>query len=240
MDVRCANCSAKIPLERDDALITCPFCNSTLYLDRAHSFLTFEFAPAITQQRACDLLAQELAAREIPRQPVVATKGLLLPFWGVRGEALQETLPAFSPVPSALSSFRLPSAGATVYRQEAPDGFSAVPCAEGASAAWEGREDISFFRQMMVPFFRVTYGVGGSTYTAWVDAVSGKVYGDQTPPPMTAAISRQFWGVLAVLFVVFALEGMLIPGFLPSALVIALTGVACVPLVRGAMGGGSP
>ncbi|OYW01638.1 MAG: hypothetical protein B7X11_03945, partial [Acidobacteria bacterium 37-65-4] len=63
MNIRCANCSAEIPLERDEEFLVCPFCNSSLYLDRAHTFKSFLVKPAVSSAGAVNRLAQELARR---------------------------------------------------------------------------------------------------------------------------------------------------------------------------------
>jgi len=240
MVVRCANCGAKIPLERDEALLTCGFCGSTLFFDRGRTFLQFLIPPLVSPARARDLLAQDLAQREIGGTLVKSCEGLLLPFWGVRGESLQESLPAFSPVPTALSGYKLPSSGAVVYGGTAPPGYEAAPCGEASSACWEGRPDVASFGLYMVPFQRIVYAAGPAEYAAWIEAESGRVYLASTPPSLTAAISRRFWTVLACLFGLFTAEGLLVPGFLASAAAIAVTGAAAFPWVRRALQEGRP
>jgi hypothetical protein len=235
MDVRCANCGAKIRLERDDALVTCSYCGSTLYLDRGHTFLQFLLPPSVSPAQARDLLAQDLAEREVGAVSVRDVKGFLLPFWGVRGEALQESIPAFSPVPTELAGYHLPAAGATVFDGKAPEGFTAVPCGEVSSASWEGRADVASFGLYMVPFYRISYSAGSTAYTAGVEAVSGRVYLARTPPSLTSAITHRFWTVLALLFALFTVEGLLVPGLLPSAVAIAVTGALFFPAVRQAL-----
>jgi DNA-directed RNA polymerase subunit RPC12/RpoP len=235
LEVGCANCGAKIPLQRDDALLVCPYCSSTLYLDRAHTFKKFVLLPNVSKVQADDLLKADLSSREIPRPPIQRVEQLMLPFWGVRGESLQETIPAFAPVPSALAGYRLPSAGAEVYSEDSAPDYQRVDCAESASASWEGRPDVSSFSQFLVPFFKVAYGAGGVSYTAWVEAVSGRVFLDQVPPPMTSAITQKFWMVLALMFLLFTVEGLLVPGLGLSALVIAITAAALFPFVKGAL-----
>lgn len=235
MDVRCANCAAKIRLERDEPLVTCPYCGSTLYLDRGHTFLQFLVPAAVSPTQARDLLSQDLAEREVGPVAVLSVQGLLLPFWGVRGEALQESIAAFSPVPPDLAGYHLPSAGAVVFDGKTPEGFAAQPCGDLSSASWEGRADVASFGLYMVPFYKVTYRAGSTEYGAWVEAVSGRVYVARTPPSLSGAITHRFWTVLALLFALFAAEGLLVPGLMLSALVIAVTGALFFPMVRQAL-----
>jgi DNA-directed RNA polymerase subunit RPC12/RpoP len=238
MQVRCANCGAQITLARDDAFLRCSFCDSTLYLDRAQTFRRFTLPPAVPRARAGDVLAGELAAQELPRLQLLKCEGALLPFWGVRGVDMQETIPAFVPVPQGLHEFRLPSAGAVPDAEGDPEGFQREPCSQGASATWEGRPDVSSFGLYFVPFYKLSYGEGGPTYTAWVDAVAARVYLGQTPPPLTDHITRRFWRTLSLAFLVFAFEALVIPNSWAALAVVAVTASGFYPTLRGRFGGG--
>jgi len=238
MQVRCANCAAQITLERDDAFLRCPFCDSTLYLDRAQTFRRFTLPSAVPRARAADLLAGELAAQELPRLRLLKCDGALLPFWGVRGVEMQETIPAFAPVPQGLHEFRLPSAGAVPDAEGEAEGFQREPCSQGASVTWEGRQDVSSFALYFVPFYKLSYGEGGPAYTAWVDAVSGCVCLSQTPPPLTDRITRRFWRSLSLAFLALAFEALVIPNSWAALAVVAVTAAGLYPTLKGLFGGG--
>jgi hypothetical protein len=233
MDVPCANCAAKVPVERDDPFLRCPFCGSTLYLDRARTFKAFHMPPAVPRSRVADLVHQHLELLELPRLPVRSCEEMLMPFWGVRGPQVQDTIPAFSPVPAGLAGFRLPPAGAVPEREMGPPGFERVACSESSSAAWEGREDISSFGLYGVPFFKVEYGEAGETYTAWVDAVEGGVRLDVTPPPLTDRVSKRFWKVMGLLFLGLTAEALLIPNGMAASAAVALTAALLYPALSG-------
>jgi hypothetical protein len=238
VNLRCANCSGEMALERDDAFIVCPFCNSSLYLDRAHTFKDFLLPPAVSETGARDHLARELSLREVPPAQVLKLEKLLLPYWGVRGESLQETLPAYSPEPPAMDGYRLPSAGAVFYSGGRAPGFEPMRCSEASSTTWERREDVSSFALYRVPFFKISFGPPPLTYTAWVDGVSGKVFLDETPPPMSHEITAKFLKVVFALFGLFTVVAALVPGFGWSLLAVAACAAAAFPLVRRHAGGG--
>lgn len=233
MDVPCANCAAKVPIERDDPFLKCPFCESTLYLDRAKTFKAFRLPPVVPRSRVADLVHQHLELLELPRLSVRSCEGLLMPFWGVRGLRVQETIPAFSPVPAGFAGFRLPAAGAVPEGEPGPPGFERAACSEGSSAAWEGRGDVSGFGLYAVPFFKVGYGEAEGTYTAWVDAVEGVVRLESSPPPLTDRISKRFWRVMGYTFIGLTAEALLIPGGLAAASAVALTAAAAYPVLVG-------
>ena len=200
MEIRCANCSAKITLERDDPFLKCPFCDSTLFLDRAQTFKRFQLPPSVSEARARSVLADELGRREMPRLPILQVKGLLLPFWGVRGKESGDTFPAFSPLPAALHGFRLPPAGALRFgrasgrlRAHTLLGQHLRPLAEPSRRR----------RVRVSTSFRSSGSASGqekASYTAWLDAVVGSVHLEQTPPPLSGRITRRFWWALTLLF----------------------------------------
>jgi DNA-directed RNA polymerase subunit RPC12/RpoP len=231
MEIRCANCSAKINLERDDPFLKCPFCDSTLFLDRAQTFKRFQLPPSVSEARARSGLIEELSRREMPRLPILEMKGLLLPFWGVRGKESGDTFPAFSPLPAALHGFRLPPAGALVSA-EPPDGFEPIPCSDNTSALWQNHPDAGAFSLYLVPFYRISFGTEKASYTAWLDAVVGSVHLEQTPPPLSGRITRRFWSALTLLFCLFGAEAFLLEGWI-ALVVVAATAAACYPALRG-------
>ncbi len=231
MDIRCANCSAKIKLERDDPFLKCPYCDSTLFLDRAQTFKRFLLPPSVTEARARTLLGEELGRREMPRLPVLEVKGVLLPFWGVRGRESGDSYPAFSPLPPALHGYKLPPAGALVAA-DPPEGFEPADCSDSASAHWQDPSKSGEFSLFHVPFFRITFGNEQAGYTAWLDAVSGGVHLDRTPPPLSRSITKRFWWTLVFLFCLFGAEAFLFEGWIALA-VVTLTAVVCYPFLRG-------
>lgn len=233
MDVPCANCAAKIPIERDDPFLKCPFCGSALYLDRARTFKSFRLRPAIPRSRVPDLLYQHLDSMEAPRLPVRSCDGVLLPFWGVRGMEIQGTLPAFSPVPQGLAGFKMPPSGAVPDEDFDVRGFGRVPCSVESAAAWEGREDVSSFGLYAVPFYKVSYGDAGGAFTAWVDGLAGEVRLDESPPPLTDRITRRFWSVLGLAFLGLTVEALVIPSGLAAMAVVGLSALLIYPTVKG-------
>ncbi len=233
MEVRCANCGARIPLQRDDAFLRCPFCDSTLYLDRAHTFVRLLLPPVLTEAQARRRLSEEMERREIPAQEVLEAKGLLLPFWGRRGGESLQAEAAFAPLPVALVEYELPSAGATVSPDEPPQGFSRLPCAENAAARWKKEQGQGTALVLYeAPLFHVIFGSAQKPFEAYVDAVSGSVLMAESPPAMTEAISRSSMKALLVLFLIFSLEAMVIPNAALSLVAAVITGVAAFPILK--------
>lgn len=240
MKIRCANCGAEIGLERDETFLVCPYCNSSLFLGGSKAFKHFLMPPVVSATGAKDALAKALGEREIPPVDVTGVERLLLGYWGVRGEALQETVAAFSPVPQALVDYVLPSSPSVFYEEGAVEGFSPVPSAEGASAVWEHREDVSSLALYEVPFYRVSFRSGACSYSAWVDGVSGRVYLDGAPPAQSDAITGRFLKLALSMLSLFTLEALVVPGFGWGLLVISVSAAAAFLLVRRGADGSAP
>ncbi|MEJ2368258.1 MAG: hypothetical protein P8Z49_07905 [Acidobacteriota bacterium] len=214
MDVQCANCSAKFQVTRDQVFMTCPFCDSTLYLDRARTFRHFVYPPEVPAARVPILLEEALRRGERPVMPVEGVEKQLLPFWGVKEGGPPRPVPAFSPVPPVLKSYTFPTSETNLDNPDAAKEFNRVPCAEAASAHWDNENSRpEAFSLYMSPFYKARYGAGASQYAAWIDAVGGRVYLEDPPPPITGAISKRSFWLLTGLFVAFFLEGLLVPHF---------------------------
>lgn len=229
MKVPCVKCGGAVPLERDEAFLRCPFCDSTLFMDRASTFLHLNMAASLRETQAQDRLARELQRLEIPPQPVDSVEKLLLPFWEIRGGSTTTTEPAFAPIPDPLAGYRIPAGGASARGGSGAEEFAPVECAETASARWEGGapQGLSL---VSVPFYRITFG--GRQFSAWVDGVSGAVFPVQFPPSNASANHQRALKLFVGLFALFALEAALIPSAGLGFFAVAGTAVALFPTVK--------
>lgn len=229
MKIKCAECGADVEISIAEAFIQCPYCDSTLYLDRARTFMHFLLKPVVSATRAKDLLFDEWKQNELKPLPVREIRGKLLPFWRVKTGGTGETIPAFPPPHGPLTRYRLPAAEAEFFT-ETPRGFEKVDCSEASSAHWEGETDLKAFNLFHVPFFEVETGSDKGLYKVWIDAVSGKVFYDESPPSLESGISTRFWFVMIALFLVFTAEGFIFPGVF-AFLVVLASAVLLLPLL---------
>jgi len=237
MQVLCAQCAGAIPLERDDAFLTCPFCGSTLFLDRAATFVRLELAATVGEARARDLLAQALRSREIPPVVVRGVEAKRLPFWAERGAEATTTQPAFAPLPVAIAGFRIPATGMTVAPEVESGPFEALECAGTATTRWEESGAPAGIALFAVPFYRITFGIpGGRECEAWIEAATGQTYLGELPPAETAAISRRSMQALCIVFAVVALESVVVPNPIVSLILAAAVVGIAAPLLRRRLG----
>jgi hypothetical protein len=234
--VRCASCGADFLLERDASFQVCPYCRCTLFLDRARTFLRFALKPAVDPVRARLLLLAAVRRMELPVLPVQELRPCWVPFWSRRGRESEGALPALSPRPSWLRGYRLPPSEARVAGGEEAS-FAPLEAVEEVSTAWMGDGEAGEYRLFLVPFYRVAFGSGEAPFVAWVEAVSGAVRFERTPPPLTAALSRRYWGAMVGLFALFFAESFLLPAG-PALAAVLVSALVSFPVLRKVAGGG--
>lgn len=235
MKVRCASCGAHFQLERDAPFQLCPFCRSTLFLDRARTFLRFAFRPTVSPSQAHLHLLAACRRMELPVLPLEEVRPCWIPFWGQRGRESEGALPAWTPRPAWLRGYRLPPAEAKVAGSEE---VSFAPLqVETLSSTWMGEGEAGEYRLFLVPFYRAVLREGAASFVAWVDAVSGSVRFEKAPPSLTAALSRRYWSAMVGLFLLFFAESFFLPAGAALAAVLA-TAFVFLPLLRKGMGEG--
>jgi len=233
MKLRCAQCHADFVPERDEAFLRCPYCHSFLFLDGSQTYKRLALPASIPASRAAALLRRDARRRDLALPGTgLQAQGFLYPFWGIRGTDLQDTLPAFSPVPFALNAFRLPASKVQWDTGEDVKGFKRVDPGETRSLEWMDHPSITSFSLYAVPFYRFRFGAADSPYEAFVDGVKGTVLWGLTPPSSTIAASRRYWLLmLALLAVTAGLAGFL-PGFWVPFIAANAAAVASYPLFK--------
>lgn len=232
MNLDCAQCGGKFPLHVESPFARCPFCSCTLYLDRASSFRHLGLPARIGPSAAMDLLRGGARRRNQPLPEPLDVVHVVLPFWSVRSESVQETLPAFSPLPVALAPFRLPAAQPAWFDPGDYPGFSVQEPSEESPLAWEGRYGKAAATLYAVPFFKVRYGGGTKPYEAWVDAAGSRVFWGIGPPAGNEAASRRFVKVIGGMVALFGAEAFLLPGGWLALSAVGVTGAILYPWAR--------
>ena len=221
MELDCPQCGAGLPLDPFRSFLGCPYCGSSHYIELEASLRHYLVRPIIREEAARAALPGWLAGRRIKRSVTVrSTELAYIPFWQIA---------------SGLTAYAIPAASLTFF--EGQDifeikgdlrFFSPEAIGEGADVldpdlflegALERLRDLGHpagegteIRLIHVPFFRLTYDAGGESYTALVDGLWGRVYGEPPPPAVAHAEGRSFAAVFGVLTALFAIEGALLPG----------------------------
>jgi DNA-directed RNA polymerase subunit RPC12/RpoP len=236
MKLKCARCAADFTLDKDEPFLTCPYCDSHLFLDRTQTHQHYIIPPTIPASRAVVAAMTDAGRKGYPFPKTgVKPEGVLLPFWGIRGKEMQETLPAFTPCPFALSGYRLPAAEAAWYNPDGVAGFETIEPSETSSLDWQDHPKVSSFSLYSVPFHRIRYGKIDPPYELFIDAVSGRIFWGQTPPSGTDDSSRRFTWLLFGLLGAASVTAAVLPGFLPALIGVGVLGALAFPLFRSAL-----
>lgn len=184
---------------------------------------------------AQDIVRDEAARAHRPLPGPLRISPVVLPFWSIRGESLQETIPAFSPLPLALAGFRLPAAQPSWFHAGNYPGFAVVEVPEGARLSWAEPAPGTEISIYSVPFYQLFYGDPFRPYEVFADASGSRVFWGLGPPKIDPAGSRRLVRAAASLMGIFALESFLLPGTLPAAAGVGVTAALAYPWLRGAL-----
>jgi len=242
MDIKCTQCGAGVEISEDSGFISCPYCDSRLYIESDRTVRHFYLKPEVKPNEIASIISKELFSRELKAEvAVVSADPVFIPFWLVRLKQGEMRFPAAELANPELQNCAIP-AGKLVpyepelekkYKVEMPslslDELKKKPALEKAVNHIE-RTDL-----IHLPFYRVSYNYGNETFQAMVDAGEGKLYAEKLPRGLSREKDRYFLGLFAVLSLGFLLEAFFIPGFWFVLLAYAATGVLAWYLVRKAL-----
>ncbi len=238
VEIKCSQCGAAIAISPESGFITCPYCDSRLYLETgqtvAHSYLK----PALKPEQVPGALVNGLAELELNR-PVSLTESELVfvPFWEIKLKDGRLRFPASQLELAELGDFSIPAGAMVPYdaeieqkaKVEMPEvGLDKIMHQPGIVKIKDSIEKADLVH---VPFYKVVYKYGDESYSAMVDAGAGKLYADKLPVSLGREKDRYFLIRFGILSAVFLLEAFFVRGFWLLMLVAAATGATAWYLV---------
>ena len=197
--LRCTQCGSELHPDEGQVFVTCPNCNSTVYVDKSRVVFHYAVAPTVDEAKARTLLAQWMAGNATVKdldkksQLVGQTFGYF-PLWyfkrkaGSRDEVRLEAAAATSV--SELRTLTLPAGDlrpydATLDSQAEPPSVPletalgwlrerGVPPNEVGADALESA-------LVHIPLYTFKYSYNGQTYTALVEAATGRTLANIFP-----------------------------------------------------------
>jgi len=213
MEVKCTQCGAKVPVEADQGLATCPYCSSSLMVSLREGYLHYLLKPLVPDRDIPNVLKSHFERLE-RKSAFTITKHsrVFWPFWQVQEQDKIKTFIAATNPITSLENAGISSGDARPFRQEE----TGEDWVEPPTAQMEElivREGIIPSKAWLVhlPFWIVNYEYDSVTYEAWVDAVRGGVFADELPPTFEKAKDRQYALAAIIVFGVFFLIGVLSP-----------------------------
>lgn len=234
MELRCAQCGARLDVAADIRVLACPYCDTALAVDAEGLVFREVLEPTVQPRAVADHLRRFLSGPAtvagLDREARIGEPELeLFPFWAftVRGPDGERTvlMPAAPSSLQGLQGLKLPGAARRPAAAALPEGARVtepeVPLA--TARQWlderEGRPEIRRVALFHVPLYRVDYSWRGRTYRAAVEAVSGEVL----PADYPAKSEAPYVLVAGLALAVFGLEGLLFSNLAAKAAVYLLS-----------------
>ncbi|HSB88524.1 MAG TPA: hypothetical protein VLD63_00715 [Anaerolineales bacterium] len=216
-EVRCAQCGGVLHPDEGQIFLVCPYCGSTVYLDTSKVVFHWALTPTLDEAEARASLARWMAGNETvknldTKSNVTAVEFHYFPLWLLKvrdgpGERMVLT-PAAATSVTAMKDLPLP-AGDLVRYEPALEAESIPPTVPlEAVLGWQTQvgtqpDQIREASLVHVPLFTFKYDFLGRSYTAVVEAASGRVLANLFPAKAEAPY-RMVALVTAVVFLCLA------------------------------------
>jgi len=216
--LHCTQCGGELHPDEGEIFITCPYCNSTVYLDKSQVVFHWYLAPTMEQREAHSSLARWMAGNETvkdldQKSKVSGVAFEYFPVWyfkrrsGGREEILLE--PAAATSVSEIRRLKLLAGDLRKYEPglDAQAHAPSVPL-EAALGWLEERQVVrnEIVEQALVhiPLYTFKYSYQGNAYTAIVEAATGGVLANIFPAKAEAPY-RAIGCLTAAVFLCLAL-----------------------------------
>lgn len=232
VDIKCTQCGAGVEISEEGGFLTCPYCDSRLYVESDQTVRHFYLKPEIRADELASIIGKELFKRELKRPvSIIENKTAFIPFWLIRLKEGALRFPAAELANAELQDFKIPvgklipydSEVGSNYKIEMPelslDDLKKKPVMEKAADKIE-RCDL-----IHVPFHKVSYKYESGSFQAMVDAGEGKFYAENLPRGLSKEKDRFFMKLFLGLSIIFMVEAILFRGFWLTVAAFAVTGV---------------
>ena len=191
----CTQCGGELHPDEGQLFITCPYCSSTVYLDKSRVVFHWVLAPTLNEQQAAASLARWMAGNATVKDLDKKSKILgqvfqYFPVWYFKtkkGDKEQVYLePAAATSVTELRSLNLPAGDLKKY-DDGLVGQSIEPTVPlPAAQAWLAEkqvnlQQISESALVHIPIYTFKYGFKNKMYTAVVEAATGRTLANIFP-----------------------------------------------------------
>jgi hypothetical protein len=226
-ELLCTQCGGELHPDEGQMFVTCPFCNSTVFLDKTKVVFHWYLAPTMDEPKARTFLTRWMAGNDTVKDldkkahPVGVTFEYF-PMWYFKHRAgSKEQIflePAAATSVSELKRLTLPAGDLRKYDPHVDTQALPPTVPLDAAQRWlQGRgvrtEDVAESALVHLPVFTYKYEFKGQMYTALVEAATGKTLAnifpakDETTYQAVAGLTLAVFLILAIIPVVSALIG---------------------------------
>ncbi len=209
---QCTQCGGELHPDEGQLFVTCPFCNSTVYLDKSRVVFHWYLAPTLDQKRARSSLARWMAGNETvkdldEKSRLVDQSFQYFPLWFFKRRRSdgKETIllePAAATSVSELKRVKLPAGDLRKYDDDLENQSQQPTVPLQAALDWlKGRQvvpkEIAESALVHIPLYTFKYTYQGQRYTAVVEGATGRVLANIYPAKAEAPY--QFVGGLSAI-----------------------------------------
>jgi hypothetical protein len=203
--LNCSQCGGELHPDEGQVFLTCPYCSTTVYVDKARVVFHWSVAPTLNEQQAIAALYRWMSGsqtvKDLDKKARVDGQAFqYFPLWYFKwrdGRGEEEALrPAAATSVTELAKLKIPAGDMKPYdpaldSQAVPPSVPLEAALEwlaqsGAAANRPGRPAIEETAVVHVPLFFYKYTYKNMPYTAVVDAASGTVLASLFPPKSEA------------------------------------------------------
>jgi hypothetical protein len=190
----CTQCGGELHPAEGELFLTCPFCASTVYLDKSQVVFHWALAPTINAAQARESLARWMAGnqtvKDLDRKAQVAGQVFqYFPVWYIKrkvGDREQVSLiPAAATSVTELTNLPLTAGDLRRYdpslASESTDPSVPLPAARAWLEARSGSAETLETSLVHVPIYTFKYIFNNQPFTAIVEAASGRVLANIYP-----------------------------------------------------------
>jgi predicted RNA-binding Zn-ribbon protein involved in translation (DUF1610 family) len=210
--VNCTQCGGELHPDEGQIFLTCPFCGSTVYLDKSRVVFHWYLAPTLDEQKARGALARWMAGNETvkdldQKSQVTGSSFEYFPLWYFKRRTLDDReeivlTPAAATSVSEIRRLRLPAGDLRRFDESLESQSHAPTVPLEAAEKWLGQQGIPgqqiVERSLVhIPLYTFKYTYRSEPYTALVEGATGAVLANLYPAKEEAPYRTV--GVLAAL-----------------------------------------
>ena len=194
--IECSQCGGELHPDEGQIFLTCPYCYSTVYLDKSQVVFHWYLAPTLDEEKTHTALARWMAGNQTvkdldKKSRVVAVSFEYFPIWYFKhrrpdGKEEISLEPAAGTSVSEIKSINLPAGDLRKYEHDLEQQSRAPTVPLQVALNWLQGGDIQqdeIVEQALVhvPLYTFKYTYRNESYTALVEAGTGGVFANIFP-----------------------------------------------------------
>jgi DNA-directed RNA polymerase subunit RPC12/RpoP len=195
--VSCAQCGGELHPDEGQIFLTCPYCSSTVYLDKSQVVFHWYLAPTLDEQKARGALASWMAGNQTVKdldQKASVQGGTFeyFPLWYFkrrRSDRQEEIIlePAAATSVSEISSLKIPAGDLRKYNPSLDSQAHPPSVPLETALGWLSEnnaipaDEIIEKSLVHLPLYTFKYTYRSQTYTALVEAGTGGIFANIFP-----------------------------------------------------------